>query len=169
MINNFTYSYDSPFAIACPYPGACGTMEANDFPTHVKACHKDAKVQRLQCPICALQMENLPPLVEGFSLLVHLDDAHKDLVPSFNYLSLTESGAISPSVQLGKAQVKDILEADIPDKECIICFDVYSKGDDVTRLDCWCFFHSECIEEWFEQKGGVCCPVHNREETDGAD
>lgn len=143
-------------------------MEANDFPIHVKSCHKDAKTQHLQCPICALQMDNVPPMSESFSLAIHLEENHADLVPSFDYLSLTESGGI-PSPDLGKALVKNILEKEIPEKECIICFDIYSKGDEVTRLDCWCFFHSECIEEWFEKKGGICCPVHNREETEGGD
>ena len=105
---------------------------------------------------------------KSFNLLTHLDVAHADLVPSFDFMSLTESGLLEDPPVLGTTKVKDTIKEDIPDKECIICFDCYEKGDSIIRLDCWCFFHEECIESWFAKKEIICCPVHNRE-TEGGD
>lgn len=76
----------------------------------------------------------------------------------------------------------------VPDQECQICLLDFNKGDRVTwythvpllvalllvllvtlsralsallsRMDCFCVFHEECIETWFKKVSHRECPVH---------
>ena len=82
---------------------------------------------------------------------------------------MKESGLIDMSVfeaenvSTGGEALEDVLKEDVPNKECIICFDNFYAGDEITRLDCWCMFHRDCIHEWFDKQNCVACPVHKRD------
>jgi hypothetical protein len=43
------------------------------------------------------------------------------------------------------------------EKSCSICFDEFSKDDEIGLLNCEHFFHSKCIEEWGKYKTE--CPL----------
>ncbi|OQE29443.1 hypothetical protein PENSTE_c002G08889 [Penicillium steckii] len=42
--------------------------------------------------------------------------------------------------------------------ECTICMEDYEVGQVLSRLECLCKFHKDCIVDWFERKAE--CPVH---------
>ena len=44
--------------------------------------------------------------------------------------------------------------------ECVICFEEFSVGDEMGRLECLCKFHNRCIRQWWQTKGPGACPVH---------
>ena len=46
------------------------------------------------------------------------------------------------------------------DGECIICFMDMEKGQSVTRLECMCVFHTDCINSWFKKERE--CPTHRK-------
>jgi len=52
----------------------------------------------------------------------------------------------------------DNLELIDGDRECMICYDEYEKGQMVSRLECFCVFHKNCLENWLSRK--QCCPLH---------
>ena len=39
---------------------------------------------------------------------------------------------------------------------CIICLDIFSKNQNIIKLECDHYFHENCIKEWFEKK--TTCP-----------
>ena len=66
-------------------------------------------------------------------------------------------------------------------QECVICFEEFSVGDEMGRLECLCKFHKvrkpsllsqqfpphpltintqACIRQWWDTKGVGACPVH---------
>ena len=49
--------------------------------------------------------------------------------------------------------------------ECSICLVEYDVGDELTRLECWCKFHKECITSWLNKKAE--CPVHKASRFNG--
>ena len=63
----------------------------------------------------------------------------------------------------GTRALESVIEKDMPNKECIICFEGFFVGENATRLDCWCLFHTKCIKEWFDKQECVACPVHKRD------
>ena len=46
--------------------------------------------------------------------------------------------------------------------ECVICFEEFTVGDEMGRLECLCRFHHECIRSWWNTKGPGACPVHQQ-------
>lgn len=67
-----------------------------------------------------------------------------------------------PDSNLVPLIIEETLKSNIADKECLICFENYLTGQVVARLECFCFFHSECIKLWFKKSDGV-CPLHKEE------
>ena len=51
-------------------------------------------------------------------------------------------------------ELKEDLQSD-----CMICMGPMTKGESVTRLECMCVFHTECIGDWLKKK--PVCPLHN--------
>lgn len=43
-------------------------------------------------------------------------------------------------------------------EECNICIEHYSIGNNITKLDCNHFFHSECIKNWLCNEN-ITCPI----------
>lgn len=41
--------------------------------------------------------------------------------------------------------------------ECIICFELFNTGVEITQLDCGHIFHTDCINEWNHQSPS--CPI----------
>lgn len=39
------------------------------------------------------------------------------------------------------ATEKDCVDADGNARECTICLEDFEGGDEMARLECWCFFH----------------------------
>jgi len=48
--------------------------------------------------------------------------------------------------------------------ECTICFEEYKYGDTLSRLECFCVFHKQCIDGWMSRK--QCCPLHHLMDDD---
>lgn len=49
-------------------------------------------------------------------------------------------------------------------EECTICFEEFSLGDTLARLECFCVFHKACLDNWLSRK--QCCPLHYHLEED---
>ena len=45
---------------------------------------------------------------------------------------------------------------DLPNKECIICFDDFKENDKIRILKCTHMYHKKCIDEWISIK--TICP-----------
>ncbi|OIR57540.1 MAG: uncharacterized protein A8A55_1692 [Amphiamblys sp. WSBS2006] len=45
-------------------------------------------------------------------------------------------------------------------KLCVICYEHLRAGDRASMMDCMCFFHPQCINEWLLHGAG--CPLHAR-------
>ncbi|MCJ1464590.1 hypothetical protein MMC07_003203 [Pseudocyphellaria aurata] len=58
------------------------------------------------------------------------------------------------------ASEKDCVSEDGGAQECVICFDEFSVGVEMGRLECLCKFHKACIRQWWDTKGVGACPVH---------
>jgi len=48
-------------------------------------------------------------------------------------------------------------------EECIICLCEYETGQITARLPCLCYFHINCIENWFSTLRRRECPVHRKD------
>ena len=93
-------------------------------------------------------------------------EVHSDLIPSWTDVPLSQSGVIDINkIVVGCATIEETLEEAIPDKECTICFDTFEEGDKIVRLDCWCIYHKDCAQEWFDKVKQTACPVHQRDVT----
>ena len=46
---------------------------------------------------------------------------------------------------------------DMNDKECSICLEEFKNKEELTRIECSHYFHSECINDWFKSNGT--CPL----------
>lgn len=44
------------------------------------------------------------------------------------------------------------------DRECMICLDLFTEGNNVRMLKCGCLFHFHCINQWLSKK--TACPLH---------
>jgi hypothetical protein len=58
-----------------------------------------------------------------------------------------------------RTRVREVLPAAL-ESECIICFENFAAGDEVTRLGCLCMFHTTCIDLWYRKSAGLDCPTH---------
>ncbi|KAI9830535.1 MAG: hypothetical protein M1819_005493 [Sarea resinae] len=59
------------------------------------------------------------------------------------------------------ATEKDCVNAESGEaQECVICFEEFTVGDEMGRLECLCKFHRACIRQWWDKKGVGACPVH---------
>ncbi|KAI8923478.1 hypothetical protein BC831DRAFT_470839 [Entophlyctis helioformis] len=72
------------------------------------------------------------------------------------------SGASGRAVVKGNRYLVQVLDHDMEDTECTICFEEFVKGQRIARLNCLCVFHEACIKEWFTNRtyGKRMCPVH---------
>ena len=80
------------------------------------------------------------------------------------------------------ATEKDCVGEDGEEAECVICFEEFSVGDEMGRLECLCKFHKvyrfllccprlremlttrqACIRQWWDTKGPGACPVHQQQ------
>jgi hypothetical protein len=59
--------------------------------------------------------------------------------------------------------VRTRYEAHMELPECVICFETYAAGDEVTHLPCMHGFHAECVTDWLGRKTE--CPVCGSEVT----
>ena len=50
--------------------------------------------------------------------------------------------------------------------ECVICFEEFTIGTEMGRLECLCKFHRKCIRQWWDTKGPGQCPVHQQADQD---
>ena len=44
--------------------------------------------------------------------------------------------------------------------ECPICLCDFVVGENVARMDCFCLYHTHCLEAWFAKANRACCPTH---------
>ena len=45
-----------------------------------------------------------------------------------------------------------------PPLECNICYELMQDGQQIALLNCYCQFHAECLEQWWQKRTE--CPVH---------
>jgi len=77
-------------------------------------------------------------------------------VPTSNIIH-TKSGELRLSTKVGTRYIVDTLQDD-DGRECTICFEEFHKGDMIARMDCFCIFHKNCLERWFNKVRT--CPLH---------
>jgi hypothetical protein len=52
-----------------------------------------------------------------------------------------------------------ILDRNLTDKDCIICYMPLERGQLVATMRCFCQFHKACLLDWFEKR--EVCPTHS--------
>uniref|UniRef100_A0A6B2LJB6 RING-type E3 ubiquitin transferase n=1 Tax=Arcella intermedia TaxID=1963864 RepID=A0A6B2LJB6_9EUKA len=150
---------DNPIAVQCPFHDCGRYYDATQFPLHAAMIHKNHP-QNYACPICVLEGAAYT-VNESTNLLKHLQFTHKDLfnssppVETPSLLSLTGTKS-NPTI------IRSVL-TNSPQEECSICFDEFSNGQKVVRLECLCLYHECCFDAWFS-KSGKACILHNRED-----
>ncbi|ODV91258.1 hypothetical protein CANCADRAFT_57554 [Tortispora caseinolytica NRRL Y-17796] len=103
---------------------------------------------RDQCPICGKRLD-----------LMRSEDARIKHVS--DCLTAAEfSGSPDRHRRYHNRMVSYPVTANEIGKECIICFEEFKENDVIGRLECLCFFHKQCIKDWFDRKGPGNCPVH---------
>eukprot|EP01088_Endostelium_zonatum_P022283 TRINITY_DN9430_c0_g1_i2.p1 TRINITY_DN9430_c0_g1~~TRINITY_DN9430_c0_g1_i2.p1 ORF type:complete len:367 (-),score=53.63 TRINITY_DN9430_c0_g1_i2:10-1110(-) len=60
---------------------------------------------------------------------------------------------------VGSRYIVQVLEEDMKEGECTICFEEFKKGENIARLECFCIFHEDCVVEWFKKSNNK-CPLH---------
>ncbi|SGY34906.1 BQ5605_C002g01699 [Microbotryum silenes-dioicae] len=93
------------------------------------------------CPVCGLVLASLGDREE--------QELHVKIC--------LESGGGS-IVQNGRYLVFRLQPGPLENSECGICYDDFSVGDKLARLNCLCYFHGTCIKSWLER--GKSCPYH---------
>ena len=56
-----------------------------------------------------------------------------------------------------KIKKRKIKEDELLLSDCVICLETYVIGESISILSCGHFFHSKCLNEWFEKKED--CPL----------
>eukprot|EP01095_Lingulamoeba_sp_RSL-Kostka_P009979 TRINITY_DN34_c3_g1_i1.p1 TRINITY_DN34_c3_g1~~TRINITY_DN34_c3_g1_i1.p1 ORF type:complete len:279 (-),score=81.42 TRINITY_DN34_c3_g1_i1:223-1059(-) len=160
LIDNFEeLDLENPFSIACPYDRKCGRFEACDFPNHVFTVHANEETHTYRCPICDLQYFDLEfKVTKKTNLFKHLEKEHNDMINS----SSSSSGSNFQLEKIGNGIVEEILTTSI-EKDCLICFEEFYTGETIIRMECFCFYHKDCIEGWFEKKQQNLCPIHHQD------
>jgi hypothetical protein len=147
---------NNPFGVICPYPDCSGAQyEARFFLLHLELNH-NLDNTTFPCPICALLGNNVKSKV---NLSKHISTAHKDICS--NYVD-EESRSSVEEIQVDNPHgdyIATIVKKN-EDIECIICFCEYEKGQVAARLPCLCYFHKNCIEQWYTASCKRQCPVH---------
>jgi len=147
---------NNPFGVICPYTDCSGAQyEARFFLLHLELNHNFDN-STFPCPICALLGNSVKSKV---NLSKHISTAHKDI--NSNYVD-EESRSSVEEIQVDNPH-GDYLATIVKkneDSECIICFCEYEKGQVAARLPCLCYFHKNCIEQWYTASSKRQCPVH---------
>jgi len=68
---------------------------------------------------------------------------------------MTKPRIKSVTFEVTKTDHQELIDGD---KECMICYEEYEKGQMVSRLECFCVYHKSCLENWLSRK--QCCPLH---------
>jgi len=152
----------NPFSVICPYPECGKQYEAKHFRAHVHASHK-SDTQSHTCPICSLQTEQNIKVRKTTNLFKHLESNHSDLQivykPDEELLIQTNINEIKEVDT--SYYISSVLETPL-DQECMICYEEYNAGDYVARMPCFCLYHKDCIDKWFEKQQQ--CPFHMKDD-----
>jgi len=145
-----------PFGVTCPYP-QCGTQyEARYLFSHILRDHEKIQIP-YECPICTFVGE---PTKKG-NLLKHLQEVHPYFTIPDNKITTNGQNQLyidNPHDDyLGQVVLKNDTE------ECIICLCEFEKGQITVRLPCLCYFHRNCIENWFSTLRRRECPLHRKD------
>ena len=76
-----------------------------------------------------------------------------------NSNSNSNSNSNQDNSNVGSRYVVQVLEEDMKEGECSICFEEFKKGESIARLECFCIFHQECVINWFKKSNNK-CPLH---------
>jgi len=121
--------------VKCPYSRCKKSIPTKEFTRHCTDNHFLENSHSYKCPLCNEKATNL---------MSHLSKSHRPQ-PIARHVGVRYS--------------EYVLEEDIDDKECPICFDDFTKGQTIARLECWCVFHLGCVSDYIADK--KVCPVHN--------
>jgi len=108
----------------------------------------------------------------GFEIpeeLLYADDGVDEITPGTHVAgkySLVELIAalsaddvpVALPTKLGTRYVEDIVQTERDGSECSICFEEFVKGAAIARMECFCVFHTTCIDAWLKRTGK--CPLH---------
>jgi hypothetical protein len=99
-----------------------------------------------KCPVCEKQIN---PFQEEYDLHV--------------VKCMTKPRIKSVTFEVTETDHQELIDGD---KECMICYEEYEKGQMVSRLECFCVYHKSCLENWLSRK--QCCPLHMESNSVGA-
>ncbi|ORX42535.1 ankyrin [Piromyces finnis] len=101
----------------------------------------------IECPVC------------GKSLSLYGSDQNS--IENHLKTCLDQVDGELNKVKLGNKFELQKLDHDLSG-ECQICFEEFQKGQTITRIDCLCIFHKECIDRWYDyRKVDGICPIHS--------
>jgi len=154
------------------------TINVADFPSHVVLYHSSDSNQKFACPFCALfYCDDHYQVSVKTNLLQHVQNSHSDLLgerfptqqsgtnqrqPPAQQSGTNQRQPISPmkpSLVVAFRYRNEKLTSSCPG-ECSICLEDFQKEQWLTRCDCFCCFHKECMEQWL--KKNYSCPNHPR-------
>jgi len=61
----------------------------------------------------------------------------------------------------GSSGFEAVSQDDGSQDDCPLCMDIFVQDQEVRRMPCSHFFHTDCIERWFlaGQQQSFCCPL----------
>mmetsp|Transcript_17303 Transcript_17303/g.67300 ORF Transcript_17303/g.67300 Transcript_17303/m.67300 type:complete len:282 (-) Transcript_17303:59-904(-) len=151
--------------LQCPYDGTCPLVPRAGMRDHCITVHMD-HCQDHACPLCPAADQQLEDGEER-NLLAHMLSCHVVYEPPADYIPAVEEefldfdDSIYEALQkrLGTQVADSTLAVDL-DQECLFCYETFSFGQQVSRMDCLCLFHSACLSSWFKSQNGRFCPLH---------
>ncbi|EPX72563.1 ubiquitin-protein ligase E/phosphatidylinositol(3)-phosphate binding protein [Schizosaccharomyces octosporus yFS286] len=121
---------------------------AEGYPSTDDAHNSDDMVE---CPVCYIAL----------SKFKSQEEREEHIASCFN-----RDGSSPPNIKEFLKHARRYISVQITEnspcvgEECIVCFEEFSPGDKVARIEyCLCMFHLKCYRDWLST-GAAGCPVH---------
>jgi len=167
-------------SLTCPYEECNQVLKPDFFPTHVTSRHFAEVNQNYACPLCTQYEENSR---HNTNLLDHLADTHFDLIGIYDNVISNDgfvkleippiTTSVTPTRKVSHDDLFSRLETqpnnhylaamvlkELPNQECSLCLQIFQKNEISARLECWCLYHQECIDLWWNISKKQTCPTH---------
>ena len=93
-----------------------------------------------------------------YILMEYLQSENDDNDISYNLNdSFQSSKGVNENLLNSLTKIKVDDDSNLGQDKCIICLDNFKKGDELIKIPCTHYFHSNCIIEWF--KNNNICPI----------
>jgi hypothetical protein len=109
-------------------------------------------------------------------LVTHLRQAHSDMEGASSQIYPTADRVEAVEMEQEQYDVPDeynnsnigsdfaelALDRDMgPEVECAVCLETFARGQKVIRMECFCLYHSPCVQLWWKKnQGSINCPTH---------